>query len=94
MSSPSVDNAELEKPRHLRFWIRDLPFFLVLVLTVIGVAYTSFSNRPIILYWELLAPMIGLVLRRGRVAPHDRQRLQVDVDCNAGLALAGIPARD
>jgi len=61
MSSPSVNNAEVEKPRHPSFWLRDLPFFLVLVLTVIGVAYTSFSNRPIILYWELLAPMIGLV---------------------------------
>ena len=61
MSSPSVDNAVVKKPRHPSFWIRDLPFFLVLVLTVIGVAYTSFSNRPIILYWELLAPMIGLV---------------------------------
>ena len=61
MSSPSVNNAEVEKPGHPSFWVRDLPFFLVLVLTVIGVAYTSFSNRPIILYWELLAPMIGLV---------------------------------
>ena len=61
MSSPSFENAEVEKPRHPSFWVRDLPFFLVLVLTVIGVAYTSFSNRPIILYWELLAPMIGLV---------------------------------
>src|SRR6516162_7597438 len=61
MSSPSVNDVEVEKPRHPSFWIIDLPFFLVLVLTVIGVAYTSFSNRPIILYWELLAPMIGLV---------------------------------
>src|SRR3974390_2975825 len=61
MSSPSVDGTVLEKPRHPSFWVRDLPFFLVLMLTVIGVAYTSFSKRPIILYWELLAPMIGLV---------------------------------
>jgi hypothetical protein len=61
MSSPSVDNSEVEKPHRPSFWIRDIPFFLVLLLTVIGVAYTSFSNRPIILYWELLAPMIGLV---------------------------------
>ena len=58
MSSLS-ENAE--KPRHPNFWIRDLPFVLVLVLTVAGVAYTSFSNQPIILYWELLAPVIGIV---------------------------------
>jgi len=94
MSSPSVNNAEVEKPRHPSFWVRDLPFFLVLVLTVIGVAYTSFSNRPII-------PLLGIAraddrtcLRRGRVAPHDRQRQQVEVDCNPRLALAGIPTRD
>ena len=61
MSSPSTENAVTEKPRRSSFWIRDLPFFLVLVLTVIGVAYTSFSNRPIIVYWELLAPLIGLL---------------------------------
>ena len=61
MSSALVDNAIVRKPRHPSFWIRDFLFFLVLVLTVVGVAYTSFSNRPIILYWELLAPIIGLI---------------------------------
>ena len=28
---------------------------------LIGVAYTSFSKQPIVTYWELLAPVIGLV---------------------------------
>lgn len=60
MSSLS-ENVVLDKRRHPSFWIRDLPFVLVLVLTVVGVAYTSFSNQPIILYWELLAPAIGIV---------------------------------
>jgi hypothetical protein len=60
MSFPS-DNPVMEKPHHPSFWIRELAFFLVLVLTIIGVAYTSFSNKPIILYWELLAPIIGIV---------------------------------
>jgi len=27
------------------FWIRELPFALVLILTTIGVAYTSFSKK-------------------------------------------------
>jgi hypothetical protein len=27
-----------------------------LILTVLGVAYTSFSKRPIIGYWEILEP--------------------------------------
>lgn len=33
----------------------------MLILTIAGVAYTSVSNRPIVGYWEMLAPIIGLV---------------------------------
>ena len=43
------------------FWVRELPFSLVLILTILGVAYTSFLKQPIIGFWELLAPVIGLV---------------------------------
>jgi hypothetical protein len=43
------------------FWIRELPFTLVLILTIAGVAYTSFSKKPIVGYWEILAPIIALV---------------------------------
>ncbi len=43
------------------FWIRELPFTLVLILTIAGVAYTSFSKQPIAGYWEILAPVIALV---------------------------------
>lgn len=42
-------------------WARELPFSLVLVLTVLGVAYTSFTKQPIIAYWEVLVPIIGLL---------------------------------
>ncbi len=47
--------------RHPGFWLKELPFSLVLVLTLIGVAYTSFSRQPITGFWELLAPLIALV---------------------------------
>lgn len=46
---------------HVSLWLRELPFTLVLVLTIGGVAYTSFSRQPIVAYWEILAPLIGLV---------------------------------
>jgi hypothetical protein len=46
---------------HVSFWLRELPFTLVLILTIVGVAYTSFSKQPIVGYWEILAPLIGLV---------------------------------
>jgi hypothetical protein len=45
----------------LAFWLKELPFALVLILTTLGVAYTSFSKQPIVGFWELLAPLIALV---------------------------------
>jgi len=32
-----------------------------LILTILGVAYTSFSKQPVVVYWEVLAPIIGLL---------------------------------
>jgi hypothetical protein len=48
-------------PKHRSFWLRELPFTIVLILTIAGVAYTTFAKQPIALYWEILAPIIGLV---------------------------------
>ncbi len=60
-------------PRQNPFWLRELPFSLVLIATVAGVAYTSVSNRPVVLYWEALAPAIWLVcIVSGWPAAHDR----------------------
>ncbi|MBU6462562.1 MAG: hypothetical protein KGL35_23155 [Bradyrhizobium sp.] len=41
--------------------MREIPFSLVLILTLLGVAFTSLLKQPIMVYWELLAPVIGLV---------------------------------
>lgn len=46
---------------YTRFWIRELPFCLVLLLTIGGVAYTTFSRQRIFIYWEILAPIVGIV---------------------------------
>ena len=51
----------LHQSPHVSFWIRELPFSLVLLLTIGGVGYTSFSKHPILIYWEILAPIVGLV---------------------------------
>jgi hypothetical protein len=48
-------------PRRLSFWLKELPFALVLILTTLGVAYTSFTKQPIVGFWELLAPLLALV---------------------------------
>ena len=49
------------RARHLSFWIRELPFSAVMILTLLGVAYISFSKKPITGYWEILAPLIALL---------------------------------
>jgi hypothetical protein len=38
-----------------------LPYLLVLLLTIIGVAYTSVNKTPLVIYWELLAVITGAV---------------------------------
>ena len=40
-------------------WLKELPYGLVLVLTLVGVAYTSFTKRPTTAYWEFLVPVTG-----------------------------------
>ena len=65
------------RARHLSFWIRELPFGVVLILTLAGVAYVSFSKEPITGYWEILAPLIALVCvgTGWHSAPDTRARL-------------------
>jgi hypothetical protein len=55
------------------WWLRDLPYALLLILTLFGVAYMSAARQPMIGYWELLAPVIGLVcIWSGWPHAHDR----------------------
>ena len=53
--------APLDGSPRASFWIRELPYILVFILTILGVAYTSYTKKPILGYWELLAPVIALV---------------------------------
>jgi hypothetical protein len=40
---------------------REWPYLLVLALALFGVAYTSFSQTPMTIYWIVLAPFIGAI---------------------------------
>jgi hypothetical protein len=55
------------------FWLRDLPYAAVLVLAILGIAYSSYSKQSIVGYWELLAPVICLVCI-GSGWPHARDK--------------------
>ena len=60
-SVPEVATPPAAAPPRRSFWLRELPFTIVLILTIAGVAYTTFSKQPMVIYWEILAPIIGLV---------------------------------
>jgi hypothetical protein len=54
--------------------LRELPYGLVLVLTLLDVAYTSFTKRPTTGFWEFLVPITGAVcVWSGWRYAHDRK---------------------
>jgi hypothetical protein len=61
MSLSKTETTRRSGVRHLSFWLRELPFGIVLILVALGVAYTSVAKQPIIVFWEVLAPLIALL---------------------------------
>ncbi len=59
--STSVTNAEPRSLSRVTAWRRQLPYAVALILTLIGVAYTSYSKRPIVGYWELLTVVMAVL---------------------------------
>jgi hypothetical protein len=43
------------------FWIKELPYLVILALTLGGVAYTSMTRQPLVAYWEFVAVFIAIV---------------------------------
>ncbi len=59
--------------RRPSLWARELPFSCVLLLTILGVAYTSLTKQPIVGYWEILVPIIAtMCIGTGWHAASDR----------------------
>jgi hypothetical protein len=89
-SSPATPRAT----HRLSFWLEELPFAPVLILTTLGVAYKSFSKQPVVgFFWELLPPLIAPVSIGLRMAErrHQRQRFALDRSRGrrADVALSG-----
>ena len=60
MSGTEPQTPAARPPGRSSVWVGELPFIALLVLIMIGVAYTSVSRQPLVVYWELLAPLIGV----------------------------------
>ena len=59
--SAAVPTVESESTARPVPWRKQLPYVVVLALTLIGVAYTSYSKRPIVGYWEFLTLVMGIL---------------------------------
>jgi len=60
-------------------WLTELPYGIVIVSTMLGVAYASYAKQPMTRYWLRLAPLIGGVcIASGWRHTHDRaQRVRL-----------------
>ena len=60
-------------------WLRELPYVVVLVLTLFGVAYTSVTRRPTIVYWEFLVLVTAAACIWGgwRYAPDRKAKIRL-----------------
>ena len=47
--------------RYTSFLYRQLPYIVVLVLAIAGVAYTNISHEPLVGYWEFLTLVMAIV---------------------------------
>jgi len=57
MTEPLSSEAPVEKS----FLRRQLPYIVVLLITLFGVAYTSMSHQPLVGFWEPLAIVVGVL---------------------------------
>jgi hypothetical protein len=70
--------STISEPSTWQFNLRSVlksewPYLLMLVLAVVGVAYTSISRAPMALYWVILAPLMGVICVAARWRDvHDR----------------------
>ena len=73
----SAPDASRMNPRALL--AREWPYLLMLILALFGVAYTSFAQTPMTIYWIALAPFIGAIciITRWRDVEGREQRLRL-----------------
>jgi hypothetical protein len=58
-----ADVPPLQRERERSWWglINDLPYAVIIVLTLIGVSWESISAAPKTTYWEYVTPVIGAI---------------------------------
>ena len=59
--SETQSSSAAQLPQRRSFAARELPYILLLVLAVVGIAYTSISPGSSVAYWKVLAPVFAIV---------------------------------
>jgi len=54
-SNQAIDTGAVPPRSRTSFWLRELPYLAILILTLGGVGYVSMTRTPIVHYWELVA---------------------------------------
>ena len=44
-----------------QFWLRSIPYIVLLALTAVGVAYTNIAPEGSLTYWQAVVPCFALV---------------------------------
>ena len=61
LSPPADYEDDIEEAGKSSLLLRFLPYMLILILTLAGVAYTSINKKPLVIYWEALAVITGIL---------------------------------
>ena len=61
LSNSTSQSVHADQERRPSRFLRALPYLIILILTLVGVAYTSINKKPLIYYWEALAVLTGIL---------------------------------
>ena len=61
LSGSASQSADADQERRPSRFLRALPYLIILIVTLAGVAYTSINKKPLIYYWGFLAVLTGLL---------------------------------
>ena len=61
LSGSTSQSEDIDHESRPSRFLRALPYLIILILTLVGVAYTSINKKPLIYYWEALAVLTGIL---------------------------------
>jgi len=76
--APAVSSPAAKRGLLLQFIVAQAPYLFMLLLALIGVAYTSIKPAASLLYWQAMAPIFGaicIIMRWSQVGSEKHGRL-------------------